>query len=108
MTEELDRRDNTLLREVLQKLNTDVIPGIADLRVKVEVMNTILTASCEDVKNLQREIGGNGKPGLKTEVELIKKWMDSQTWWQRTIVVAVIGNVIALIFTMIELTRYIK
>lgn len=93
-----EKQYNDKLNEVISKLDKDVIPAISELRTSVQVLSVKFTSKCDDIDKVIVDVGGNGKAGLKVDVEVIKRWIDSQTWWQRLIVGAIVANIIGLIF----------
>lgn len=51
-----------------------------------------------DVDNLKKTVNGNGAPGLKTDVQLLKEQMIRIYWLGGVVVVALVGNFVAVWF----------
>jgi hypothetical protein len=96
------RNDDILIRDLIAKLDTQVIPAINTMKTDMGVLSAKFTDKCDDLDKVITDVGGNGKIGLKTEVELIKKWIETQTWWQRLLIGVIVTNVIGMIIIFIK------
>lgn len=53
----------------------------------------------EDVRLLKKDMWyGNGKPGLTTRMAQVEKYIESQTWLLRSLLVAVLGDIVMRVF----------
>lgn len=51
----------------------------------------------DDVKKLKEAVQGNGKPGLKSEVQLIRDQLDRLNWAAGAVVMGIIADVLTRI-----------
>lgn len=93
-------------------MNEELVQDIKDIKERVEkTFNTITEMQRQeaarverelqmknDVDNLKKTVNGNGIPGLKTDVQLLKEQMTRIYWLGGIVVVALVGNIIAMWF----------
>jgi hypothetical protein len=70
----------------------DVNGKLDTLIAKVENIETLLVG---DVKN-------TGKVGVLERIRKIEKWIDKREWFEKVVIVAIVGNAIAAIFLLIQ------
>ncbi len=63
-------------------------------------------ANCEKLdiieKTLVGEMESNGKIGLLERIRQVEKWIEQRKYWEKVIITAVIVNLLALVFLLIQ------
>ena len=77
--------------DVNGKLDTVII----ELRENSEKLENIETLLIGDVKD-------TNKVGLVERIRKIEKWVEKREWFEKLIIVAIVGNAIGLIFILIK------
>lgn len=96
------------LNEILDTLNELVLPAIADVKSDIrdgntrrEILTRLVDENTKDIRKHREVLYGNGRVGVIRTLESIKEWVDSRKWYERILAVAIMGETIALIFTLI-------
>ena len=103
-SKDLERIDKTL-DKILDKLNKEVIPRQSSLATDLEVVRTqlheaskikikedsIVSSTLQRHDNLLR--GNNSNPGLCSEVQDMKKWVETRIWFERAIIAAILIDI---------------
>jgi hypothetical protein len=88
-------------RKVNEGLLTD-IREIKDILVSIQKLEAARAerekTSREDIDKLKFTVNGNGTPGLKTDVQILKNKVNGVYWLGGVVIVATISNIIAIIF----------
>jgi len=69
---------------------------ISVLIEKVNSLGDSIKTLVEDIKKIQEVTYGNGQLGLVGKVTTIEKWVESQIWFQRLIIGAIVGQIILI------------
>jgi len=75
------------------KLDTVII----ELRENSEKLENIETLLIGDVKD-------TNKVGLVERIRKIEKWVEKREWFEKLLIVVVVGNAVGLIFALIKLS----
>jgi hypothetical protein len=88
-----------------RKVNEGMASDIRDIKNMLVDIQRLESARVErelvtrdDVNKLKLTTYGNGSPGLKTEVQLLKDKMNGIYWLGGVVIIASIGNIIAIVF----------
>ena len=57
---------------------------------------------CSDIGKIEETIYGNGKEGLIIKIQRNHEWIQNQIWFQRLVITALVGNVIATFLVLIK------
>ena len=68
---------------------------ISEVRGNSEKLDTIETLLIGDVKD-------TNKVGILERLRLVEKWIEKREWFEKIIIVAVIGNLIGLLFVLAQ------
>jgi len=85
-------RDVKELKEMLAQL-------ISDTRATESARAEREKVLAEELAAMKHIVYGNGSPGLKTDVRILKEKMNSVYWLGSVIIIATVGNIIASILT---------
>jgi hypothetical protein len=80
MADEINGKLDTLIEKVCE--NSDKLGNI----------ETLLIGTTEDT----------GKIGLIERIRNVEKWIEKREWFEKVIIVAIVGNAIGLIFLLIQ------
>jgi len=88
-----------------RKVNEGLVSDVKEIKNMLVEMKVLEAARATrekameiDVIDLKKSVNGNGKPGLKTDVQLLKDQMNRVYWLGGVVIVASIGNIIAILF----------
>lgn len=90
-------------------LNADKLDSIAlsvnSLQGAILSMQKDITEICGDVKDLRKAVYGNGDQtaGIMGRLKSLEEWKDSRVWLERTMISALVGEGIALVFLVIHI-----
>ena len=79
--------------DVNGKLDTVIV----ELRENSEKLENIETLLIGDVKD-------TNKVGLVERIRKIEKWVEKREWFEKLLIVVVVGNAVGLIFALIKLS----
>jgi len=79
----------------LDTLIQSVNESIESINENTERLETIEALLVGDVKD-------SGKIGLLERIRQIEKWIAKREWFEKIIIVATVGNIIGLIFLLIQ------
>jgi len=71
--------------------NEDLDKKIDLLICKVEVIESVLVGGIKE----------SGEAGLVERIRKIEKWIDRREWFEKLVIVAIVGNTIGLIFALL-------
>jgi len=74
-----------------KKLDT-LIKGVSENTERLETIEALLVGDVKD----------SGKIGLLERIRQIEKWIAKREWFEKIIIVATVGNIIGLIFLLIQ------
>ena len=77
--------------EINGKLDT-LISEVQDNSEKLDTIETLLVGDVKDTRKL----------GLLERIRNVEKWIEKREWFEKVIIVAVIGNLIGLIFILVK------
>ena len=77
--------------DVNGKLDT-LISGVRENSERLESIETLLVG---DVKDTQ-------KVGILERIRLVESWIAKREWFEKLIIVAIVGNAIGLIFVLVQ------
>jgi hypothetical protein len=88
-----------------RKVNEGLVQDIKDIKKMLVEMQTLEAARNEreitvkrDIDSLNLAVNGNGKPGLKTDVQILQNKINGVYWLGGVVIVASVGNIIAILF----------
>jgi hypothetical protein len=88
-----------------RKVNEGLVQDVKEMKAMISQLLVADAARVErelqtrtDVDGLKKTVNGNGVPGLKTDVQLLKEQMTRVYWLGGVLVVALISNFIAMWF----------
>jgi hypothetical protein len=73
------------------KLDT-LIDKVDENSEKLDTIETLLVGDVKDTKKL----------GLMERIRNVEKWIEKREWFEKVIIVAVVGNLIGLIFVLVK------
>jgi hypothetical protein len=73
------------------KLDT-LIDKVDENSEKLDTIETLLVGDVKDTKKL----------GLMERIRNVEKWIEKREWFEKLIIVAVVGNLIGLIFVLVK------
>ena len=77
--------------DVNGKLDT-LIDGVHENSERLESIETLLVG---DVRDIQ-------KVGILERIRLVESWIAKREWFEKLIIVAIVGNAIGLIFVLVQ------
>ena len=88
-------------RQILESILTDV----QAIKSEMIIQNGEITAVCKDVSVLKKDVYGNGQPGLKTDMNVIKTKMGLIMFVGAVIITSTIGTVVASVWSLLTVLK---
>ena len=88
-------------RQILESILTDVHA----IKSEMIIQNGEITAVCKDVSGLKKDVYGNGQPGLKTDMNVIKTKMGLIMFIGAVIITSTIGTVVASVWSLLTVLK---
>lgn len=83
----------------LEKLR--IVQGLADLKNEINLMGQQMNQKFKKLDELGEEIWGNGKPGLKIDMDRFKEREKVKTWMMTSISLVLFGVVGRIVYDML-------
>ena len=90
------------LEDVKKDINT-VDKNVCLLSQSVDSIVDRIEDNKAEIKQLKSMVYGNGTKGLSARISLIEEWIATRSFYEKAIILAVIGETVALIFALIKL-----
>ena len=79
-----------------------------DVNGKLDVVLDRLDENCEKLDNIETLLVGDvrdtQKVGMLERVRHIEAWIEKREWFEKLLIVAIVGNAIGLIFVLVQNT----
>lgn len=91
MPDNVNGKLDTLIQNVKED-NERLIKGVNENTERLETIEALLVGDVKD----------SGKVGLLERIRQIERWIAKREWFEKIIIVATVGNIIGLIFLLIQ------
>ena len=82
------------------------MPNDDDVNGKLDTVLDRLNENCEKLDNIETLLVGDvrdtQKIGILERIRHIEGWIEKREWFEKLIIVAILGNLIGLIFVLIQ------
>jgi len=77
-----------------------------DVNGKLDKLIDKIDENCDKLENIETLLIGDmkdtNKVGILERLRLVERWIEKREWFEKLIIVAIVGNAIGLIFLLIQ------
>lgn len=77
-----------------------------DVNGKLDQLISKLDENCDKLDNIETMLIGDmkdtSKVGILERLRLVERWIEKREWFEKLIIVAIVGNAVGLIFVLVQ------